>query len=191
MLYQDSETIANALAEYYEINGLPAEGGGHDKWARYKIGPLLLTGYPNFGHRMDAIARHDVHHVINNFDTSSLGEGLIGAWELGSGCSKYWISWCMEPQALWWGIIFAPKQTYKNFIIGRNSKNLFTEENIERYLTKTVGELRSELLPRGEVGANFLDLLLFLLSGLLGLVMILIFIPIFSFFTLLGLVLAL
>ena len=191
MLYRDSETISHALSKYYELNGLPADGGGQDKWARYKIGPFLLIGYPNFQHRMQAIARHDIHHIINNFDTSSLGEGLIAAWELGSGCNKYWISWCMEPQAFWWGILLAPRQAYKNFVLGRNSKNLFAEKNIESCLAKTVGEIRSELLPRGDVSANIVDLLLFILSGLLGIVMILIFIPIFSFFTLLGLVLAL
>ena len=191
MLYRDSETIASALSKYYEINGLPADGGGRDKWARYKIGPFLLIGFPNFSHRMQAIARHDIHHVLNNFDTSSLGEGLIAAWELGSGCSKYWISWCMEPQALWWGIIFAPRLAFRNFIIGRNSKNLFTEANIEKHLSKTVGDLRSEFLPNRQVEAHVLDFFLFFLSGLLGVLMILLFIPLFSFFTLLGLILAL
>ena len=52
------EPFSTALARYYTMNGLPADGGITDKWSRYKIGPFNFIAFPNFPHRVDAILRH-------------------------------------------------------------------------------------------------------------------------------------
>jgi hypothetical protein len=145
-IYSDGEKVSMARESYFSANGIPLDGGIHDKWARYKIGPFSLIGFPNFPHRMDAILLHDLHHIALNLDTSALGEGLIAAWELGSGCGRYWISWCMEPQALWWGILMAPRKTFTLFILGRKSRNFFHEPVPANFLDLTVGQLRRQLL---------------------------------------------
>lgn len=187
MLYEDSEPLSTALTRYYSMNGLPADGGITDKWSRYKIGGFELIAFPNFPHRVRAILRHDVHHILNNLDTSSLGEGLIAAWELGSGCGRYWISWCMEPQALWWGLLYAPKKTFQYFANGRQSKNFFNETFPLTSSEVTVGELRKQLLPENFAASSLRDLPTFVLCAGLGVIMIAVFIPIFIFFTLWGL----
>lgn len=188
MLYSNADKVSEARSSYFSSNGIPLDGGIHDKWARYKIGPLTLIGFPNFRHRMEAILRHDLHHIVLNLDTSSLGEGLIAAWELGSGCGRYWISWCMEPQALWWGILMAPRKTFALFILGRRSRNYFHETVPENFLVQTVGDLRKHLLPekKNSLRANFGDVLLFAAMAILGTLMIGLFIPIFFFFTVFG-----
>ena len=38
MLYSDEEILSDAQTRYYQLNGLPADGGATDKWARYQIG---------------------------------------------------------------------------------------------------------------------------------------------------------
>lgn len=188
MLYQDSETLFSARAKYLHMNGLPPDGGVTDKWARYKFGSRELVAYPNFQHRAQALARHDLHHIVNNLDTTSLGEGLIAAWELGSGCGRYWISWCMEPQALWWGILMAPRKTFGLFLRGRHSRNLFHEAYSEDLLSKTVGELRELLLPKANLPfrATLADVFVFLGVAILGLMMIALFIPTVMVFSLIG-----
>lgn len=187
-IYSDVDKVSEARASYFSSNGIPLDGGIHDKWARYKIGPFTLIGFPNFQHRMEAILRHDLHHIVLNLDTSSLGEGLIAAWELGSGCGRYWISWCMEPQALWWGILMAPRKTFDLFILGRRSRNYFHEALPADFIVQTVGHLRKHLLPENQnsLQANFGDVLLFAAMAVLGLLMIALFIPIFIFFTVFG-----
>jgi hypothetical protein len=188
MLYPDSETLQAALAKYFKLNGLPSDGGVTDKWARYKIGPFQLVAFPNFQHRVRAIARHDLHHIINNLDTSALGEGLIAAWELGSGCGPYWISWCMEPQALWWGILLAPKKTFALYLLGRHSQNLFHCSYDEALRLNSVGELRASLLPAdSQFHPTLTDFLVFVAVASMGLVLIALFIPTVFFFSVIGL----
>ena len=48
MLYQDSEPLSTALARYYAMNGLPADGGVNDKWSRYQIGPFSLIAFYSY-----------------------------------------------------------------------------------------------------------------------------------------------
>ena len=187
-IYSDGEIVSTSRANYFAANGISLDGGILDKWARYKIGPFTLIGFPNFQHRLQAILRHDLHHIVLNLDTSSLGEGLIAAWELGSGCGQYWISWCMEPQALWWGILMAPRKTFALFILGRSSRNFFHETVPANFLDLPVGELRKKLLPENQnsLRTKFADVLLFAAISVLGIFMILAFIPIFFFFTIVG-----
>lgn len=190
MIYESTELVQTARLKYFEANGIPSDGGVEDKWARYKIGQISLIGFPNFQHRMNAILRHDLHHIVLSLDTSSLGEGLIAAWELGSGCGRYWISWCMEPQALWWGILMAPQKTFSLFILGRNSNNFFHEDLPNNFLSQTVGDLRKRLLPENanNLKSGLADWFQFFNCAVLGIFMIVVFIPIFLFFTIVGLV---
>jgi hypothetical protein len=188
MIYPDAELVSNSLKRYYELNGLPPDGGLTDPWARYKFGLFQAIAFPNFKHRVEAIRRHDVHHIVNDLDTSYLGEGLIAAWELGSGCGRFWISWFMESQALWWGILLAPRQMFSLFQKGRNSQNYFHEAFIEDHLLQsTVGELRLHLLPSEPIkSASIQGVLYFTFIAVFGLFSILIFFPIVILFTLIG-----
>jgi hypothetical protein len=188
VIYSDSEVVSHALNRYYEMNGLPADGGVGDKWARYKFGSFKAIAFPNFQQRVRAIERHDLHHIVNDLDTSNLGEGLIAAWELGSGCGKFWISWFMESQALWWGILLAPQRMLTLFLIGRSSKNYFHEDFNQELFKKTVGEIRTQLLPSASVKrCSFFDIVRLVSVATLGLISMILFFPIVLFFSLLTL----
>lgn len=187
MIYKDNQILAEAIKSYYELNGLPLDGGVTDRWARYRFGSVQAIAFPNFKLRNEALRRHDIHHIINDLDTSPEGEGLIAAWELGSGCGKYWISWFMESQALWWGILLAPRRALKLFAIGRISKNFFVTDLEQDLLKLNVGVLRSKMLPAQiNQPLRFVDLLLFALAAAFGALSVVIFVPIASFFTLFG-----
>jgi hypothetical protein len=188
MIYPDSELVSNSLKRYYELNGLPPDGGVKDPWARYKFGSFQAIAFPNFKHRIEAIRRHDLHHIVNDLDTSSLGEGRIAAWELGSGCGGFWISWFMESQALWWGILLDPRRMFSFYQKGRNSRNYFHEPfNEDHLFQKTVGELRSNLFPSEPVkSASIQDVLYFVFIAIFGLFSMLVFFPIVTLFTAIG-----
>ena len=188
MIYPDSMILKDALSKYFSDNGLPTDGGLQDKWARYKILGMTFLAFPNFDSRRAALVRHDFHHIVNDLDTSSLGEGLIAAWELSTGCGRYWISWCMEPQALWFGILLAPRRTFQTFVKARQDSNFFhLEFDQDRLMGSSVGEIRRQLLPSGSSAKTaFSDYFKFAGCALLGILMVIVFTPIFLFFTVLG-----
>lgn len=186
MTYHDNELLSDGLSRYYKSNGLPSGGGLDDRWARYKFGPIQAIAFPNFKLRNEALLRHDIHHIMNNLDTSPKGEGLIAAWELGSGCGKFWISWFMESQALWWGILLSPRQALAFFALGRRSLNYFQNEMGPDLNSKTVGEIRAKMLPHTSLDLNLRDIIRFSLVALLGIFSMFIFIPIATFFTVIG-----
>lgn len=185
MLFDDRESLAGALEKYYRMNDLPADGGASDRWARYRFGPIQAIAFPNFELRNEALRRHDVHHILIDADTSPTGEGLVAAWELGSGCGKYWISWVMESQALWWGLLLAPRNALAVFARGRGSQNFFHLELTDATASKPIGEMRREMLP---TNATFKarDLARLLALSSLGLISMLAFFPLVAAFTLGG-----
>ena len=185
-LYQNSESLREAQLKYYRLNGLPEDGGEGDPWARYKLGTFILTAFPNFNHRMEAIRRHDVHHILNDLDASNLGEGLIAAWELGSGCGKYWLSWFMESQAFWYGIIVARAETWKLFLNGRRSRNFYHEPFTPEIFNHTVGYWRKKFLAKENPRVEISDYAAFAGCLALGTAAMAIFIPIMTFFSVVG-----
>lgn len=188
MIYSDDLILKDALLKYFADNGLPADGGLQDKWARYKILGMTFLAFPNFELRRRSLVRHDIHHIVLDLDTSSVGEGLIAAWELSSGCGPYWISWCMEPQALWFGILLSPRETFRTFVKAKSDTNFFQHEfDQKRLLSSSVREIRRLLIdPASSEKPSPRDYFSFVGCGILGLIMIVLFTPVFLLFTLLG-----
>jgi hypothetical protein len=184
-LYDDSMRVSDARAKYFKLNGLPPDGGVTDKWARYKILGRELVAFPNFKARNEALLRHDLHHIVNNLDTSNLGEGLIAAWELGAGCGGYWVATVLNAQALWWGILLSPRNTFRHFLDGRNSRSLYHNPKLGRELEMTVGQLREELRPKRPelISGSMNDGISFLSYALLGLILFPIFFAIVFLFS--------
>lgn len=163
---------------------MPSDGGAADQWARYTIGPIRAIAFPNFELRNQAIRRHDIHHILIDLDTSSKGEDLIAAWELGSGCGRYWISRFMESQALWWGILLSPKESFSLFSLGQLSQNFFCTDLEPHLMEKTVGELRAKMIPsHSQNGFSIGTVARFIFYSLFGLVCMLLFAPIVAVFT--------
>lgn len=189
LLYKPSLTISDAKNLYYNVNNLSLDGGEGDRWAYAVVRGIRLRGFPSSRSRMEALRRHDLHHLINDCSTSQVDEALVAAWELGSGCQNFWVAWWLDLQAFGFGALFlAPKQCFKRFVLGRNSRNFFGEPLSESWSLRTVGELRAEMLPQNSIKleANWTDRFLFFLYVILGLITLVVSIPIYAFFIIFG-----
>jgi hypothetical protein len=117
-------TLHEARARYFRENGFAEDGGYADAWVRVKLGPVPIV-FPNTNGRRAALLRHDLHHVATGYDTTLVGEAEIGAWELASGCGRYYAAWILNTGAVVTGLFLAPRRVYRAFRRGRRSTNLY------------------------------------------------------------------
>ena len=102
--YEDQLLVKDALQIYFSHYHFK-DGGYKDKWFKIKIGPFFLP-LPNIKDRVDAVKIHDIHHVITEYRADYKGEVQIGAWEIASGCGKYYIAWLLNFGSFVIGIFF-------------------------------------------------------------------------------------
>jgi len=139
----DSTLLTRARDDYFRYNGF-SERAYKGSWVRIKIGPLPVW-LPNFPARQRAVVLHDLHHIATGYDTTFLGETEIAAWELGSGCRNYVGAWVLNIGGVAGGILLAPRRTWRAFLRGRRSTNLYQLGFNEEWLKGTVGQLRRRL----------------------------------------------
>lgn len=140
--FDDNLILKDALQIYFSKYHFE-NGGYHLKWFKIKIG-LVFIPLPNVKARVEAVKIHDIHHILTEYTATLKGEAEIGAWELASGCGKYWAAWLLNLGSFFYGLFFFPRSLLKAFLTGRQiTKNLYynTIYN-ERLLNKKVGELR-------------------------------------------------
>ena len=77
MRYDNAMSVRDARDKYFADNGF-GDGGYHDRWVRFKIGPLPVA-IPNTASRKRAVRLHDLHHVATGYDTDLRGEAEIEA----------------------------------------------------------------------------------------------------------------
>lgn len=143
--YSESLLVREGLQQYFSLFKL-GNGGYDSPVFKIKfIGPIRLT-LPNTSGRIEAVKLHDIHHVLNEYEARLKGEAEIGAWEIASGCGKYYAAWLLNFGALLYGIFLWPRLTFRAFVKGRRCLNLYhgTEYNNE-LLSMTVGALRNML----------------------------------------------
>lgn len=100
---------------------------------------------PNTTDRKWAIPLHDLHHVATGYGTDLVGEGEIGAWELGAGC-KTSIVYALNVVATLLGLVIAPRRILEAFRAGRASKALYRlPHDYGEMLGWSVRELRAYL----------------------------------------------
>src|SRR6185295_10394327 len=85
-------TMAAARSLYFQVNNFGPDGGYNDAWVDFKLGPIPVP-FPNTKARVRAVHVHDLHHVLTGYNTDTLGELEISAWELGGGCADYFAAW--------------------------------------------------------------------------------------------------
>jgi hypothetical protein len=144
-LTNESETVRQARADYFRRAGLPPDGGESQRWVILRIGGVPFSALLNIAARKRTVKLHDVHHVLTGYDTSWTGEAEIGAWELGSGCRRHWVAWVLNIQAMILGLLIAPRRTWRAFLRGRRSGNLYGSAALDdSLLDRTVADLRRE-----------------------------------------------
>ena len=146
-LYNENQIVQQAMEDYFEHHHLGKDGGLHKKWAKIKVGRFHFP-IPNTKARQKALVFHDIHHIVTGYDGNWSGEVSISAWEIASGCGKYYAAWLLDLWAMAVGIFLFPKFSFRGFIRGRRSKNLYHETfSREDALQMQIGELRKKLLP--------------------------------------------
>lgn len=136
------QSLREGLADYLAANGLPADGGDTEPWAVVRLGPVPVA-YPNIPARRRAVRYHDLNHVVTGYATDLRGESEIAAWELGSGCGRFWVAWVINLGAIVAGLQW-PLGTLRAFARGRQTRNLFGTP-YEEILRQPVLAVRADL----------------------------------------------
>jgi hypothetical protein len=160
--YEDNLKIKDALQIYFNQYHFK-DGGYQDKFFRIKLGKILIP-VPNIKARVEGVKIHDIHHLVTNYSALYKGEVEIGAWEIASGCGRYWVGWILNLGSILIGILFYQRSMFKAFLYGRLAKTNLYRDTVynEELLNKTVGELRDEILPPQEAKNSVKDYLLFI-----------------------------
>lgn len=139
------ETLAEGRRRFFADSGFAPDGGYDDPWAHAEFGPLPYT-VPNLRMRAEALRVHDLHHPLTGYPADWRGEAQISAWELGSGgASGYPYAWFIALFGLLTGLLAAPQATWRAFLSGRSTRNLYGERDPMRWLAHPVDEVRREL----------------------------------------------
>ncbi|WP_433932445.1 hypothetical protein AB3662_47885 [Sorangium cellulosum] len=166
--YDEGLTMRQARAIYFDVNRFGTDGGYGDAWVDFKLGPLPVP-FPNTQARVRAVRYHDLHHVLTGYDTNTIGEFEISAWEIGAGCKDFVAAWQLNLGGLFGGLLSAPRRTVRAFLRGRRSETLYGRP-FEALLDRTVGELRREMrVDAPSSGPAASDVLWLALASLAGL----------------------
>lgn len=151
------------LDNYFKEKQLGEKGGYYSPFYDADFWGVTLV-LPNFGGRKRALMRHDIHHIITNYEVDLYGEFEIGAWEIASGCSNYFGVFLLNLIAIPPGMVFIPRRTINAFYSGRRSKNLYqsnlTDEDLMHMSEAEVVEITS--FYNGKVNYTFWDTVLFI-----------------------------
>jgi hypothetical protein len=139
-------TVGEARARYFAEAGFPPDGGYAAKFVQLgKLGPVPI-GFPNSDARRKAVGIHDLHHVATGYKTDWTGEAEISAFEIASGCGRLWFAWYINLQGMILGWVVNPGATWRAWVRGRHSKNLYGEGISESLLREPVSALRARLM---------------------------------------------
>lgn len=106
----------------------------------------IRLAVPNTRRHRFAIMMHDLHHVATGYGTDHTGEGEISAWELRRGLAGLglYVGGIVVSGALF-GLLCAPRRTWAAFRAGGSRPSLFAQDDVEKLLDLTIGELRHML----------------------------------------------
>ena len=150
-------TLGEARARLFALGGLGEDGGYGDAWVRLKLWRIPFA-FPNTEGRRRAVRFHDLHHVLTEYPTTWRGEFEIAAWEVAGGVRRYWEGWLLDLLGFACGLVVFPRATYRAFVRGRHSTNLYGDAWDEAILGRRVGEVRRRLkLDGGEARATLDD----------------------------------
>jgi len=139
-----SLTLREARARYFRENGFGEDGGYAKRWVSVRVGPLPLA-FPNTQARVRAVRYHDLHHVVTGYATDLRGEGEIAAWEIASGCAGFVAAWALNLYAFALGLATDAGATWRAFLRGRRTRNLYRARYDDALLAERVADVRERL----------------------------------------------
>jgi len=182
--YPDDLPLRDARRIYFDTNRFGEDGGYDAKWVDFKLGKVPFP-IPNTPGRVRAVRFHDLHHVLTGYDTTTVGEFEISAWEVAAGCGSFAAAWALNLSGMVAGALVAPRRVFRAFKRGRRSRTLYGEV-FEPLLDRTVQEARAryvapdEMRPTqaGDVLGFALGLVVGLVVGLLLAVVVIPLVPV-------------
>jgi len=127
------------LKQYYIKSPFGEDGGLFTDIAHVYVGPYLIP-IRNSPQRKAVIPYHDLHHMVSGYNNSRIGEGEVGAWELGTNCWNRPVTVPLNLGGMVTGLLYSPSRLYKAFILGCQCRNLY---NLD--LTKIIESDYSEI----------------------------------------------
>src|ERR1043165_851404 len=122
----NDQTPRQVLSKFYTDNHLDQDGGNSKSFVKIEAAPKFHFYIPNSDPRRKAVPIHDVHHIISGYKTTFKGECEISAWEIGSGCKKYWFALLIDTSGVMLGIPLYFKSVLRAYARGRRTKNLYS-----------------------------------------------------------------
>jgi hypothetical protein len=140
---QTSWTLAEALRDFRQANGLHADEAARRSWC-CRLGPVRLV-LPNFVWRRRAVEAHDLHHVLTGYPCTMGGEVQMAAWEFGAGKMPHWAATLFCLPLILIGLVRGPRRTFCAFAAGRRSHSLHGMDDRQRWLTAPLSAALVEL----------------------------------------------
>ena len=132
-----------------------------DDWIKLPVWKFHSLYLPNFPARRKATL-HDIDHILTEYNTDWRGEWQISAFEIGTGCGKYWAGWFINLQGIIVGGICYPLDSVRAYARGRRSRGVYNYRDHEPLLSEKVGKLRSQLaVSAASVTVTAIDAILF------------------------------
>lgn len=149
--YSPTLTLREALDMFFAQYNLGEDGGLNNDWA-YMDMKWFRIPFPNTAARKKALVYHDVHHIVNGYQSNWQGEAEVGAWEISTGCGPYKAALLLDSGAMAVGLIFYPVKTYRAFIRGQRTRNLYLNTYTrEQLMPMRIAEVQQQL------GLNVID----------------------------------
>ena len=152
MAIEASLTLREGREAYFAENGLPSDGGYADNWVVIKVGSVPVFLFRNTASRKRDVPFHDLHHVLTGYPTTLVGEGEIGAWELGSDCSASPVAVLLNCQIFGMLLLLHPRRMFRAFMRGRRAGNLYGCSHDDQLLSRSIAEMREELRVDAPIG---------------------------------------
>ncbi len=140
----NSKTIAALLEAYYlKHPEFGEQGGENERWVWIDIG-IGKFPIPNLKGRQELVYLHDIHHILNDYNTNWSGEAAVSAWEITTGMGKNPVGWFYAFLGLLVGGFLRPLAAYRGFKRGLKTKSVIgLQLPKEKLLSLSLNELRT------------------------------------------------
>ena len=146
--YNDNKTPAELIPIFYEDHHLGSDGGQGSAVVKMDIVKGVYFFIPNFDARRKAVPWHDIHHLVTGYSAGTfIGECEISAWEIASGCRKYWAAFLIDTSGVYLGFFISPRKILQAYARGRRTTNFYHDMlSLEEVMKMPVNELKKILL---------------------------------------------